>query len=320
MRKKQKPADSADLVNLKPLEELISTDGQTRKVLFELVDGKTIESTFMIYQKPGVSRVRRTVCVSSQVGCPIGCGFCATGQQGFERNLRPEEILEQILYFRRSLHTGPPEESFRATQPRITNVVFMGMGEPLANFDNVRQAIGTLNSPKGLGLGTMQVTLSTVGLVPRIRQLAGENLQMELAVSLHAATDEVRNRLVPINEKYPLAELIPACREYSVKKKCRIFYEYSLFDGINDAEIEAGRLVSLLQGQDCSVNLILANPTSSRTFQPSSMERALVFQKRVIAGGIRCMIRASKGADIAAGCGQLKSRHLAVTSKERNRR
>jgi 23S rRNA (adenine2503-C2)-methyltransferase len=320
MRKDRKPAESPDLVTLKPLEELVSSDGQTRKVLFELVDGRTIESALMIYQKPGVNRIRKTVCVSSQVGCPIGCGFCATGQQGFERNLRPEEIIEQILYFRRSLHTGTADESFRAAQPQITNVVFMGMGEPLANYDNVRQTIGTLNSPKGLGLGTMQVTLSTAGLVPRIRQLAGDNLQMELAVSLHAATDEVRSRLVPLNEKYPLEELIPACREYSVQKKCRIFYEYALFNGINDAETDAGSLVSLLQGQDCSVNLILANPTSRGTFQPSSRERALAFQKRVIAGGIRCMIRLSKGADIAAGCGQLKSRHLAVTSEEQNHR
>jgi 23S rRNA (adenine2503-C2)-methyltransferase len=310
MRKERKPAESADLVTLKPLGELISADGQTRKMLFELDDGKTIESTLMVYLKPGVSRVRRTVCVSSQVGCPIGCGFCATGQQGFERNLRPGEIIEQILYFRRSVLTGPPEETSGAPQSQITNVVFMGMGEPLANYDNVRQAISTLNSPKGLGLGTMQVTLSTAGLVPRIRQLAGDNLQTELAVSLHAATDEVRNRLVPLNEKYPLAQLILACREYSAQKNCRIFYEYALFDGINDAEIDAGNLVNLLQGQDCSVNLILANTTSNRAFQPSSVERALAFQKRVIAGGIRCMIRVSKGVDINAGCGQLKSRRI----------
>jgi 23S rRNA (adenine2503-C2)-methyltransferase len=306
---RQKLAESANLVTLKPLDERISTCDQTRKVLFELEDGKTIESTLMVYSKPGVSRVRRTICVSSQVGCPIGCGFCATGQQGFERNLRPGEILEQILYFWRLLRTDSEERGLPSPSPRITNVVFMGMGEPLANYDNVRQAIRILNSPEGLGLGMRQITLSTSGLVPQIKQLEEDSLQVELAVSLHAASDAVRNRLVPVNARYPLTQLMPACKEYSARKKCRIFYEYALFDGINDSEIEAQNLVNLLRGQDCSVNLILPNPTPNPEFQPSSMARTLVFQKRVIAGGIRCMIRVSKGADIAGGCGQLKSRY-----------
>jgi 23S rRNA (adenine2503-C2)-methyltransferase len=307
---KQQLAESASLVTLKPVDEKLSNYDQTRKVLFELDDGKTIESTLMIYSKPGVSRVRRTICVSSQVGCPIGCGFCATGQQGFERNLRTGEILEQILFFWRLISSGSVESVPGSPLPRITNVVFMGMGEPLANYENVRQAIHILNSSEGLGLGLRQITLSTSGLVPQIKQLEKDSLQVELAVSLHAATDAVRNRLVPVNARYPLAQLIPVCREYSSRKKCRIFYEYALFDGINDSETQARNLVSLLVDQDCSVNLILPNPTSTSLFQPSSMERALVFQKIIIAGGIRCMIRLSKGVDIAGGCGQLKSRYL----------
>jgi 23S rRNA (adenine2503-C2)-methyltransferase len=307
---KQQLAESASLVTMKPLDEKISTYDQTHKVLFELDDGKTIESTLMIYRKPGLSRVRRTVCVSSQVGCPIGCSFCATGQQGFERNLRPGEILEQILFFWRLIRSGSGESVPGSPLPRITNIVFMGMGEPLANYDNVRQAIHILNSSEGFGLGLRQITLSTSGLVPQIKQLEADSLQAELAVSLHAATDAVRNQLVPVNARYPLSQLIPACKEYSARKKCRIFYEYALFDGINDSETEARNLVCLLVGQDCSVNLILPNPISTMAFQPSSMEQALVFQKIIIAGGIRCMIRLSKGVDVDGGCGQLKSRNL----------
>jgi len=310
MKTEQKYAQIRSLISLRPLEEMISADGQTRKVLLELEDGKTIESALMVYSKPGSSRIRKTICVSSQVGCSIGCVFCATGKQGFERNLRPDEIIEQILYFQEVMPSGKSGESPLMPEFKVTNVVFMGMGEPLANYDNVKQAIGILNSPKGLGLGRRQITLSTVGLTPLIRQLAEDNLQMELAVSLHSAMDEVRNRLVPLNQKYPLEELIRTCREYSIKKKCRIFYEYALFSGVNDAEGDARALVSLIREHDCSVNLIIANPISGSVFHPTTIERALAFQKRVIHGGIRCMIRISKGTDIQAGCGQLKSRYL----------
>jgi 23S rRNA (adenine2503-C2)-methyltransferase len=308
---KGKLSESANLITLKPLKEKISSDGQTRKMLFELEDGKTIETSLMVFDKSGNSRVRKTICISSQVGCPIGCRFCATGQQGFERNLRTGEILEQILFFWRTVRADIEHNRSVAPPSRITNVVFMGMGEPLANYENVRQAIEILNSPRGLGLGIRQITLSTAGLVPFIRQMAGDNLQAELAVSLHAATDELRSRLVPINKKYNLSQLISACDDYANIKKCRIFYEYALFDGINDTDKDALDLVNLLRGQNCSVNLILANATSNMQFQASTREHAMQFQKTVIEGGIRCMTRASKGADIAAGCGQLKSRYLA---------
>jgi len=294
---------------LEPLEERVSADAQTRKVLFRLEDGKTVESALMFSRNSATGRERRTVCVSSQVGCSVGCGFCATGQQGFERNLSPGEIIGQVLFFmRRFGEAAEPEK--KAGRGWLTNVVFMGMGEPLANYQNVIQSIATLNSPKGMGLGFHQVTLSTVGLAPQIRQLAAEDLQFQLAVSLHAASDKLRNRLVPINKKYPLEQLISACKEYAAKTRRNIFIEYALFDGINDSINNAGELAHLLDGLGCSINLILGNPTNSNDFTPSSREAALAFQKRLISSGIRTMLRVSRGADIEAGCGQLRSRWL----------
>jgi 23S rRNA (adenine2503-C2)-methyltransferase len=192
--------ESVDMNILEPLDERISADAQTRKVLFRLQDGKTIESALMFFRNPGSGRERRTVCVSSQVGCLVGCPFCATGQQGFERNLTAGEIIAQVMFFMpRSGGEAGKEAEHKAVKGWLTNVVFMGMGEPLANYDNVMQAIATLNSPKGLGLGFHQVTLSLWALCLRSGRLYSEKLQFELAVSLHAATDALRNRLVPVN-------------------------------------------------------------------------------------------------------------------------
>ncbi|TFG45680.1 MAG: 23S rRNA (adenine(2503)-C(2))-methyltransferase RlmN [Dehalococcoidia bacterium] len=307
---KQKLVDNASLGTLELIEERVSADAQTRKVLFRLEDNKTIESTLMCYQNSGSGRERRTVCVSSQVGCPIGCHFCATGQQGFERNLSSGEILSQILFFMRRYGDEAAEPGKKRSRGWLTNVVFMGMGEPLANYDNVRKAIVMLNSQKGMGLGLRQVTLSTSGLAPQIKQLAGEDLRFELAVSLHAANDTLRNRLVPINRKYPLDQLISACKEYASKTGRKIYIEYALFDGINDSINDADELVQLLDGLECSINLILGNPTNSTIFKPSPREIALVFQRKLINSGIRTMLRLSRGADIEAGCGQLRSRWL----------
>ena len=306
---KQSLPDSQGAVE--PLEERTSADAQTSKVLFRLADGSTIESTLMYYRNPGTGRERRTVCVSSQVGCAVGCPFCATGQQGFKRNLSPDEIISQVLFFLRRAGDGAIDREGRVKRGWLTNVVFMGMGEPLANYDSVRQAVVLLNSPKGMGMGFHQVTLSTAGLVPQIRKLAGENLQFQLAVSLHAANDELRSRLVPLNARYPLAELIPACREYAGKTRRNIFIEYALFKGINDSPDQAAGLLRLLEGLGCSINLILGNATALQDFIPSSRGAALAFQKVLIAGGIRTMLRVSRGADIEAGCGQLRSRWLA---------
>jgi 23S rRNA (adenine2503-C2)-methyltransferase len=301
---RQRLAAVARLGALEPLDEKVSANGDTRKFLFRLEDGQTIESALMSSRDARSGRERRTICVSSQVGCSVGCPFCATGQQGFERNLSSGEIIEQVLFFIRRFG-------------RITNVVFMGMGEPLANYLNVRQSIAVLNWPKGIGLGTHQVTLSTAGLVPQIRQIAGEGLSFQLAVSLHTASDSLRNHLVPVNRKYPLEMLIGACKEYNEKTGRSIFFEYALFKGVNDTLSDATELVRLLADLKCSVNLILGNPAPSSDFQPSSRQDALAFQKKVIAGGFRAMLRVSRGADIEAGCGQLRSRWTNNSSQAR---
>jgi 23S rRNA (adenine2503-C2)-methyltransferase len=293
-----------------PIEELISSDKKTHKILFQLEDGKTIESTLMLYEQSETSRERRTVCISTQVGCPLGCYFCATGQQGFERNLRPGEIIEQVLFFKRFVRREVHTEDHELARRAITNVVFMGMGEPLANYENVRQAIITLNSKHGLEMGARQITLSTGGLVPQIRCLADEPLHLELAISLHAANNKLRDRLMPINKKYPLEELIPACRDYFEKTGRRPTFEYALFQGVNDSDNDVRELAALLRGLNCSVNLIVGNPTSCQEYRSSTPEQAMAFQKELFAGGVFNTIRVSKGIDIEAGCGQLRSRFL----------
>jgi len=313
---RQKLAEQATLSILEPLEERISADAQTRKILFRLDDKNTIESALMLFRNHGTGRERRTVCISSQVGCGIGCRFCATGRQGFVRNLSSGEIIEQVLFFKRDSREKTKEPAKGKSDAGPTHVVFMGMGEPLANYDNVRQAIAMLNRPKGMGLGSRQITLSTSGLVPQIRRITGEDLQFQLAVSLHAANDKLRDRLVPVNKKYPLEQLISACREYTDKTGRNIFIEYALFKEVNDSEKDADELIHLLDGLKCSINLILSNPIPSSDFQPSTGERAGVFQKQLIDGGIRTMLRVSRGADIEAGCGQLRSRWAIGTNSQ----
>jgi 23S rRNA (adenine2503-C2)-methyltransferase len=307
---RQKLTDETVLFTFTPVEERVSSDRQTRKVLFQLDDRKTIESTLMFYEQNESRRERRTVCISTQVGCPVGCYFCATGQQGFERNLRPGEIIEQVLYFIRFIKGNVPTADRELSRKAITNVVFMGMGEPLANYENVRQAITTLNSRQGLELGARQITLSTAGLVPQIKRLATEPLHLELAISLHAANDKLRDRLMPINQKYPLAQLISACQEYFEKTGRRLTFEYALFTGVNDSSEDARELSGLLKGLNCAVNIIVGNPISCQEYRSSSLEHAIVFQKHLFAGGIFNTIRISKGTDIEAGCGQLRSRFL----------
>ena len=313
---REKLAASCQLFTLEPVDERLSRDEQTRKVLFQLEDGKTIESAYMLYEPTETSRERRTVCVSTQVGCSIRCPFCATGQQGFERNLTAGEIVEQVLYFvwlaqsgeRRVVATPSP------VRRALTNVVFMGMGEPLANYEAVKGAIATLNSRKGLGLGARQITVSTVGLVPQIQRLAKEDIHVELAVSLHAASDRVRNVLVPVNRRYPLRLLILACQEYLQATGRRPTFEYALFNGINDSLDQAHKLADLLAGFDCHVNLIVGNPTPSKEFRPSVARRVVAFQKELTEGRVSNTLRQSRGADIEAGCGQLRSRRLAKQS------
>ena len=309
---RQKLAEKVSLHSLTSVHELKAKDG-TVKVLFSLHDGKTVETALMKFVTQASAPVKRTrsyrytVCLSTQVGCPIGCSFCATGQQGFERNLTPGEIIDQVLFFARWLQ----DRSNGREEERIDNIVFMGMGEPLANYDALWQAVEMLNSPDGFGISARSMTISTSGLVTGIKRLTGEKLQVGLAVSLHAANNTLRDKLVPINVKYPLEELIPACRRYFTQTRRRVSFEYALFDGINDSLLQARALADLIREMNCHVNLISANHTANQTLRPSPQSRVLDFQQELKNRGINCTLRQSRGQDIDAGCGQLRSRFLA---------
>ena len=301
---RQKLAQQVNLHTLTPIHEARAKDG-TVKILFNLKDGKTVETALMKFPSTG-GKHRYTVCISTQVGCPIGCPFCATGQQGFERNLTPGEIIDQVLYFARYLQ----DKTIGREGERIKNIVFMGMGEPLVNYDALWQAIEMLNSPDGFGLSARSMTISTAGLIPGIERLSNEKLQVGLAISLHTSDNKLRDKLVPINKKYPLEELIPACREYFACTGRRVSFEYALFDGVNDSIVQAQSLADLIQGMNCHVNLISANQTTNQKMQPSPQNKVLAFQQELKNCGINCTLRLSRGQDIDAGCGQLRSRFL----------
>jgi 23S rRNA (adenine2503-C2)-methyltransferase len=313
---RRKFAEEVNLHMLTPLHEVKAKDG-TVKVLFSLHDGKTVETALMKFVAQASVPVgktksyRYTVCVSAQVGCPIGCPFCATGQQGFERNLTSGEIIDQVLYFARYLQ----DKSKGREGERIDNIVFMGMGEPLANYDSLWKAIERLNSPDGFGLSARSMTISTAGLIPGIKRLSGEKLQVGLAISLHATDNQLRNKLVPVNKKYPLEELIPACHEYFDKTERRVSFEYALFNGVNDSLSQAQSLADLIRDMNCHVNLITANSTANQTLLPSTRSRVLAFQKALKDRGINCTLRQSRGQDIDAGCGQLRSRFITQKSR-----
>ncbi len=275
------------------LESVTSANGLTTKVLLQLTDSETIEAVLMRYEG------RHTVCLSSQVGCAIGCPFCATGQSGFSRNLSTGEIIAQTLYFAQQL---------KGEGQSIRNLVFMGMGEPLANYDAMWHAVEILNDQRGLGLGSRRFTISTVGVVPGILRLAGEKLVVGLAVSLHAANDALRSRLVPMNNAYPLAELIGACREYVEQTGRRVSFEYALIERVNDSVEQAVELGNLLQGLLCHVNLIPLNPTEDSPYQPSDRKRVMAFRRTLNRLGIANTVRLARGIEIQAGCGQLRSR------------
>lgn len=277
--------------------EQVSGDG-TVKRLYRLGDGQLIESVLMPYADD-----RRTACISSQAGCAMGCVFCATGQMGFARHLTATEIVEQALRFSNDL---------KARGERLSNIVLMGMGEPFHNYDAVIAAIRRLNSE--LGIGARHITVSTVGLVPRIRQLATEGIQVTLAISLHAATDEERSALLPINQRWPLAELIAACRDYVAESGRRITFEWALIAGKNDSAETAHRLGRLLRGLSCHVNLIPLNPTRGYDGAPTRAPDADAFVGVLAGYGVPATVRVRRGIDIDAGCGQLKS---AVAKKAR---
>jgi 23S rRNA (adenine2503-C2)-methyltransferase len=276
-----------------PLATLDSKDRQTRKVLFALPDGAQIEAVLMHYTR------RHTLCISTQAGCAMGCPFCATGQAGFQRNLSAGEIVAQVLFYARLL---------AAQGQQVTNVVLMGMGEPLANYDATWGAIRRLNDPSGFGLGARAMTLSTVGLVSGIRRMAHEPERVGLAISLHAATDELRDQLVPINRRFPLAQLMQACRYYIQQTHRRVTFEYALMAGVNDSDEQAHQLADLVAGLLAQVNLIPLNPTPGTPYQASDRERVHAFQKVLEGRGIAATLRLRRGIDIQAGCGQLRIR------------
>ncbi|MCS7059801.1 MAG: 23S rRNA (adenine(2503)-C(2))-methyltransferase RlmN [Anaerolineae bacterium] len=295
------------LGRLIPVAEHFSSDGWTRKWLLRLPDGSEIETVLMEYDG-----IRRTACISSQAGCAMDCAFCATGQMGFVRNLRAGEIIEQVLWVARAMR-------HQSAVDRLSNVVFMGMGEPFANYNNVLEAIRRLTEPQsagGFGLGARRITVSTVGIVPGIRRFAEEALQVNLAISLHAANDELRNQLVPLNKRYPLKDLALATREYIRKTNRRVSFEWALIDGVNDTVEQARLLVKFIrsihdpqqEGRNMiHVNMIPLNPTAGYAGRATDRERARHFSAILAEAGIPNTIRVRRGIDIHAGCGQLKA-------------
>lgn len=269
--------------------------GTTRKWLFRLPDGPAVEAVLMGY--PG----RTTLCISSQAGCALGCTFCATGQFGFERNLRAGEIVAQVQWAEASLRERP----MAGAPDRVTNIVYMGMGEPLANYDRVRESLRRLIEVKGLG--ARRTTVSTVGVVPGMRRLTEEPWQVGLAVSLHAADDELRSRLVPLNDRYPLAEVEAAAQTFFERTGRRVSIEWTLIADVNDTDAQADRLAPIARRLGAHVNLIPMNPTPLTDDRPSPDDRVAAFAERLRAAGVNATVRVIRGRSIDAACGQLRA-------------
>ena len=291
---REKLAAEVQFEALTPTLKLDSTDGQTRKTLFKLADGRQIEAVLMRYDQ------RRTLCISTQVGCAMGCTFCATGQMGFTRHLTSGEIVAQVMYYAHLLQTE---------KEAVTNIVFMGMGEPFHNYENTMAAIDRLNDSDGYNFGARRFTISTSGLVPAIRKFTRERRQVNLAVSLHAVDNKLRGSMMPVNRKYSVEELIQACREYVETTGRRITFEWALVNGVNDSPEDARKLAALLNGMLCHVNAIPLNPTTGYAGKATTHERANAFKQALEETGIPCTIRIRRGIDIQAGCGQLASRN-----------
>jgi len=270
--------------------------GLTAKALHRLDDGNAIESVLMRYPARGPRRQRATACISSQAGCAVGCPFCATGELGFGRDLTTAEIVDQARYWRRQL---------AGEGRRLTNIVFMGMGEPLLNVDRVLEAAAALTDSRRFGLGARHVTISTSGVLPGIEQLIEARPQYTLAVSLHAARSALRDVLVPLNRRYPVADVVDAAARYARATGRRVTYEYVLIDGINDTRDDAIELVRLIAGQPAHVNLIPMNPVAHTPWQPSPVGRADAFAGVLRGAGVRTTIRRNRGLEVGAACGQL---------------
>lgn len=283
-------SEKAYISNLKLIDRQMSMDG-TEKYLFRLDDGEMIESVLI------PDRDRLTLCISSQVGCAMGCKFCLTGMIGLKRNLMAFEIVDQVISVSRIIQSR-----------RLTNVVLMGMGEPLANFDEVVEALWRMTEL--MGISRRRITLSTSGIVPAIKKLPEKAPHVNLAISLNATTDSVRDEIMPINRVYPLKMLLDACRAYPLEPRRRITFEYILLNGVNDSIEDARRLIRLLKGIRCKVNIIPFNPYEGALFRSPTQEKILSFQKVLIDSGLTAIIRKSKGQDIKAACGQLRAGYI----------
>lgn len=279
-----------EIGNLELLEKRLSENRKSEKLLFKLPDGNVIESVLLS------ANGRTTLCISTQSGCPVGCVFCATGKMGFYRNLTPGEIIEQIIYFLR--HNMGDNNS-------LDNIVLMGMGEPFLNYVNVLNSIRTVIHPDGLNIGARRITISTIGIAEKIRQFTQENLQVNLAVSLHSPIDELRKSLIPIAQRESIKEIIGACRGYFDGTGRRVTFEYVMIDNVNDSIALAEKLSIVLKGLNCHVNLIQLNPNAHYSGRRSSMNQIKQFVEVLINHHIPTSIRSSLGSDILAGCGQL---------------
>jgi 23S rRNA (adenine2503-C2)-methyltransferase len=286
-------AEGLRLESIAPVTIQRSNDGQTSKGLFRLHDGNEVEAVLMEHWGN-----RTTVCISSQAGCAYACAFCSTGQAGYTRNLSAVEIFDQARFFARELATRGK---------KITNVVFMGQGEPFANYAAVMDAVRLLNDPEGFGLGHRHITISTVGLVPQIDAFGDEGVQVNLAISLHAPTDEQRSAIMPVNRRYPVTDLMDACARYAAKTKRKIFFEYVMLEGVNDDDASARALVKLMRGHLYHVNLIPYNATPDAPLRGTAETRIRAFQKILDAAGVATTVRTPMGRDIAAACGQLRA-------------
>ena len=293
----------------KEVHRIVSKDGDTTKLLLSLQDKTPIESVLMQYPpKKLFGHPRSTICVSTQVGCAMGCVFCATGQMGFERNMRAEEIVGQVIHFAKILSQR---------KQHVTNIVFMGMGEPLANYSEMIRAVQLLTHPRGFGIGQRNITISTIGIILGIDKLAEENLQIGLAISLHAPNDKLRQRLVPTAGENSVKDLINAGQRYFLKTGRRVTFEYALIEGVNDSVEIAEDLAILLKNNGSHVNLIPINPTAG-DFERPTRKNVLEFERILYNSGINCTVRVEKGTEISAACGQLRTDILDKYNSEEN--
>ena len=293
-RFRQELSQVSIISNLYPLQVEQAKDG-TKKFLFKLHDESRIESVLI------PDKARLTLCLSTQVGCALGCRFCLTGKNGWKRDLMVSEILNQILSARETL----------TDQKSITNVVLMGMGEPLANYENTVKAIELMGHPDAFKLSSRRITLSTVGLLPELERLAQEKIQFRLAVSLNASDEDSRSHLMPINRRYPLRKVLEACRNFPLRPRARITFEYVLIEGVNDSPQDAKNLLRILRGIPSKVNLIPLNEAPGIPFKKSPGEKIVQFQEILMQGGLTAIVRKSKGVEISAACGQLQGKGLA---------